>query len=336
MLTDPKFFKKENNNQNAAEFKRCLPVNVNTSFTTLAPAIATAEQNHVRPLLGDTLFDSLADYYAANGIEGESTVTNELVSYIQMAVVRLAYWESFDQLAVMMSDRGLQVTNGENRAYRYQEDRLKKSLQRQGFGYLNTAIGYIMEHIDTFGSFTESDYYSERQNSVIRSLKEMEGVTSVGNDFCLFAKLRQFISETEEMELPYRVGNSLADLLRNNRTDARLERLLRSAQGFVAHWTLAEAMPALGIIMSPNGPVVVSDQGNGGNGGESSNPASAEQIGILQKRHREMAERYIGQLVTYCKQHVDIYPEIAEIGLSTDHEKTAGHRNNRGKKTFLA
>lgn len=336
MLTDPKFFKKENNSQNAAEFKRCLPVNVNTSFVTLAPAIATAEQNHVRPLMGDTLFDELATYYATNGTEGDSTETNELISYLQMAVVRLAYWESFDQLAVMMSDRGLQVTNGENRAYRYQEDRLKLSLQRQGFGYLNTAIGYIMEHIGTFGSFKESDYYSQRQNSVIRSLKEMENITSIGGDFCLFAKLRQFISETEEMELPFRTGATLAEMLKNHREEERIKRLLRSAQGFVAHWTLAEAMPALNIIMSPNGPIVVSDQGNGGNGGESNNPPSSDQIAILQKKHREMAERYIGQLVTYCKQHVDIYPEIAEIGLTTDHEKTAGHRNNRGKKTFLA
>ena len=115
MLTDPKFFKKENNTQNAAEFKRCLPVNVNTSFVTLAPAIATAEQNHVRPLMGDTLFNELATYYSENGIEGSSAEKNELVSYVQMAVVRLAYWESFDQLAVTMSDRGLQVTNGEPR-----------------------------------------------------------------------------------------------------------------------------------------------------------------------------------------------------------------------------
>lgn len=336
MLTDPKFFKKENNTQNAAEFKRCLPVNVNTSFVTLAPAIATAEQNHVRPLMGDTLFNELATYYSENGIEGSSAEKNELVSYVQMAVVRLAYWESFDQLAVTMSDRGLQVTNGENRAYRYQEDRLKLSLQRQGFGYLNTAIGYIMEHIDIFGSFTESDYYSERQDSVIRSMKEMEAITSIGNDFCLFAKLRQFISETETMELPFRVGGALSTLLRNNRTEARLKTILRSAQGFVAHWTMAEALPSLNVIMSPNGPVVVSDQGNGGNGGESNNPIPPDLTGILQKKHREMAERYIGQLVTYCKQHIETYPEIAEIGLSTAHEKTADHRDNRGKKTFLA
>ncbi len=336
MLTDPKFFKKENNTQNAAEFKRCLPVNVNTSFVTLAPAIATAEQNHVRPLLGETLFNELADYYAGNGIEGSSEEKNELVSYIQMAVVRLAYWESFDQLAVTMSDRGLQVTNGENRAYRYQEDRLKLSLQRQGFGYLNTAIGYIMEHFDTFSSFSESEYYSERQDSVIRSMKEMESITSIGNDFCLFARLRQFISETENMELPFRIGASLTKLLKTDRDTARLKTLLRSAQGFVAHWTLAEALPALNVNMSPNGPVVMSDQGNGGNGGESINPIAPNLVEKLQKNHREYAERYIGQLVTYCKQHVKTYPEIAEIGLSTAHEKTAGHRDNRGKKTFLA
>ena len=336
MMTEPKFFKKENNQDKAAEFKRCLPVNVNTSFATLAPAIATVEQQRLKPLLGDVLFDDVAEYYATNGVSGSDTVKNELVSLIQMAVVRLAYWDSFDQLAVMMSDSGLSDKNGENRAYRYQANAMKESLLRQGFAYLNQIVGYCSDNINVLGTFAQSEYYTERQNSTIRSMKEMERVVSIGGDFFLFAKLREYIAETESMELPYRIGQSLTELLTEHREEARIAKLLRQAQGFVAHWSMAEAVPFLNVMMSPQGPVVMSEDSSGSNGGKAANPPRPEQIETMQKRHREMAERYIGQLVTYCKQHVDTYPEITEIGLSTDHEKTAGHRNNRGKKTFLA
>lgn len=335
MMTEPKFFKKENNS-NAAEFKRCLPVNVNTSYTTLAPAIATAEQQRLKPMIGEALFDSMAAYYAENGISGDDTNKNELVSMIQMAVVRLAYWDSFDQLSVMMSDSGLSDKNGENRAYRYQANAVKDSLLRQGFAYLNQIVGFCTDHINEFNDFMQSDYYTERQNSTIRSMKEMERVVSLNGDFFLFARLRDYIAETESMELTYRIGPSMTKQLTEHRDDARIATLLRSAQGFVAHWSMAEAVPFLNVMMSAQGPIVISEESTGSNSGKVSNAPRGEQIEALQQRHRAMAERYIGQLVTYCKQHVDTYPEIAEIGLGTDYEKTAGHRDNRNKKTFLA
>ena len=335
MMTEPKFFKKDNNGK-AEEFKRCLPVNVNTSYTTLAPAIATAEQQRLKPLLGENLFDGMAAYYDDNGTSGEDAAKNELVGLIQMAVVRLAYWDSFDQLAVMMSDSGLSDKNGENRAYRYQANAVKDSLQRQGYAYLNQIVGFCTEHVDVLTDFEQSEYYTESQGSIIRSLKEMERYVSLNGDFFLFTRLREYITETESMELPYRVGASMKALLAGQRGEARVATILRAAQGFVAHWSMAEAVPFLNVMMSAQGPVVVSEEGTGSSSGKVSNAPSAEQIEALQQRHRNMAERYIGQLVTYCKQHVGEYPEIAEIGLATEHEKTAGHRDNRKKKTFLA
>lgn len=336
MLTQPQFFKSANNTDGAAEFKRCLPVNVNTSYNTLAPAIATAEQHHVKPLLGDTLFEEMAAYYSEYGIAGSSTEKNELIALIQMAVVRLAYWDSFDELSVMMSDRGISVVDDERRAYRYQADALRQTLQRQGFNYLNQAIGYIVDNLTTFASFESSDYYTERNDSVIRSLKEYENILSLNGDFFLFRRLRQYIGETEKMELTFRVGSTLADALRTSRDETRIETLLRSAQGFVAHWSMAEAVPFLNIIMTPQGPVVVSEESSGSSSGKVDNAPRGEQLEQLQRKHREMAERYIGQLVTYCKANWDTYPEISEIGIDTDHEKTALMRNNRNKKTFLA
>ena len=290
MLTEPKFFKKDNN-ANAAEFKRCLPVNVNTSYATLAPAIATVELQRVKPLLGTALFDRAAAYYADNGISGETSVMNEMVAMIQMAVVRLAYWDSFDQLSVMMSDRGISDSNGENRAYRYQANALKESLLRQGFNYLNNIVGFCIENIKTLNEFRQTEYYSERNNSTLQSMKEMEKFVSLGSDFFLFARMREYIGETESMELSFRVGDTLANLLKTDRTQERLAPLLRPAQGFVAHWSMAEAVPFLNIIMTPQGPVVMSEESSGGNGGKAANPPSPEQTAALQQRHREMAER---------------------------------------------
>ena len=330
----PRFFLQANN-ENAAEFKKCLPVNVNTSYKTLAPAIATAEEHWVKPMIGDALFDEMASYYAGRTSETANETKDELVGMLQMAIVRLAYWDSFDQLQVVMSDNGIRDVNGDERAYRYQSDALRASLLRQGYAFLNQAIGFCMSHITELNNFTSSEYYSDRTNSTIRTMQEFDKITSIGGDFYVFARLRDRIAETEAMELPYRIGQSLASELVSNRDDARFSAVKSGIMSFVAHWTMAEAIPFMNVMITSRGLVVVSEESTGGNSGIAQNTPKPEQVAALADKHRQTAERSIGQVVSYLKSHIDVFPEISEIGISTPYEHSAELRDNRGKKTFF-
>ena len=57
------YFFSEDKNISAEEFKRFLPVNVNTSYRTLAPAITTAEIK-IAEIIGKECFEKLASCYA--------------------------------------------------------------------------------------------------------------------------------------------------------------------------------------------------------------------------------------------------------------------------------
>lgn len=332
MITDPKFFKKENN-EKADEFKKFLPVNVNTSFRTLAPAIATAEQNWVRKIVGEPLFDRMAKYYAERTDTASDNLNDHLVELFQMAVVRLAYWDSFDQLAVTMADNGIRDTNGENRAYRYQADALRNSLFRQGYAYINSIAGFCTKHIKDYPEFKESHYYSVRSSSLIRDMDSFEMVSSIGRDFCVFVRLRDFIEEAETMELPFRIGQSLCDQLHGDQIPEPLTRILPSIRGFLVHWSLAEAIPSLNVAHTPQGLMVVSEESR--QGGSVQNAPTPEQVDALVHRHREMAARHIGKAVSFMKAHPSDYPGIEEIGTDSAHESDAAPFDNNGHKTFL-
>lgn len=333
-MINPRFFK-ESSNENAAEFRKCLPVNVNTSYRTLAPAIATAEEHWVKPMIGIALFDEMATYYAGRANDNASPVKDELLGLLQMAVVRLAYWDSFDQLQVVMSDNGIRDVNKDERAYRYQSDALRSSLLRQGYAFLNQAIGFCMSHISELSSFSSSEYYSDRTNSIIRTMQEFDKVTSIGGDFYVFARLRDKIAETESMELPYRIGKSLTLAMTNDRDNPRFSAVKSGVMSFVAHWTMAEAIPFMNMMFTSRGLVVVSEESTGSNSGIAQNTPRPEQIAGLVEKHRQSAERSIGQVVSYMKGHIGEFPEINEIGMSTQFEHTAEIRDNRGKKTFF-
>lgn len=329
-MTEPRFFKPENN-ENAEEFIECLPLGVQTSFTMMAPAIATAELLRVRPMIGDSLFERAATYYASH--EAEDATLKQLVALLQMTVVRLACWDSFDEIAVMMTDAGISDNQGEKRVYRYQADALKNTLQRQGYEYLNKVLEFCTEKVSELPEFKRSQYYTTRQNSLIHSMSDFEKHISIGGDFCVFAKLREWIEQTEAMELEFRIGVGLKTALLEHGTDNEYRPIIRSVAAFVAHWSMSEAAPFLNLIPSAQGLMVVSEESR--QGGNVMNGANKEQVATFAQHHREAAERYIGQVVTYCKRHVDTFPEIEEIGMESDTEHGADLIDNHGHKTFL-
>lgn len=329
-MTEPRFFKPENN-ENAEEFIKCLPLGVQTSFTMMAPAIATAELLRVRPMIGDSLFERAAAYYASH--EAEDATLKQLVALLQMTVVRLACWDSFDEIAVMMTDAGISDNQGEKRVYRYQADALKNTLQRQGYEYLNKVLEFCTEKVSELPEFEQSQYYTIRQNSLIHSMADFEKHISIGGDFCVFAKLREWIEQTEAMELEFRIGTGLKTALLEHGTDNKYRPIIRSVAAFVAHWSMSVAAPFLNLIPTAQGLMVVSEESR--QGGNVMNGANKEQVATFTQHHREAAERYIGQVVTYCKRHVDTFPEIEEIGMESDTEHGADLIDNHGHKTFL-
>lgn len=336
-MTEPRFFKKDNNERGAAEFKRCLPLGVQTSYTTMAPAIATAELLRMKPMLGEPLFEAAADYYKANGTSGDSEVLNALVELLQMTVVRLACWDSFAELAVLMTDAGISDNQGEKRAYRYQTDALRDTLRRQGYEYMNKVLEYCTRHADgDLVLFRQSQYYTERKASLIRSMGEFERFVSIGGDFTVFARLREWIESTEAMELEFRIGSSLKAALVADREAERFAAIKRGVMGFVAHWSMSEAAPFLNLLHTATGIVVVSEEsGSSAASGKAQRTPTLDQVAAYATMHRKAAENYIGQVVTYCRRNSDRFPEIAEIGGDGQAEHESGIINNHGHKTFL-
>lgn len=334
-MTEPRFFKPQTAEGNTGEFKRCLPLGVQTSFRTMAPAIATAEMLRVVPLLGQPLFDDAAAYYDEYGISGESEVMNGLVQLLQMAVVRLACWDSFDELAVIMTDAGISDNQGEKRAYRYQTDALRETLNRQGYEYVNKVLEYCTEHITDLPSFESSPYYAGRKESVIQGLADYERYVNISHNFLLFTRLREYIDQAEEMELRFRIGDGLMEAIHADRTAARFKVIIKGIQAFVAHWAMAEAAPFINIQQTAYGLMSTTESsGSSQASGRTQQPPKQSQANAFAEQHRTAAERYIGQVVTYCKAHPDTYPEIAELGDSTT-EHGPDIIDNHGHKTFL-
>ena len=105
-------------------------MNVNFDYGTIAPALYDAERKYIYDIVGETLWQQLAGYYNDTSHEVNPTY-DHLIQLMQSATLRIAYFESFDLLAVNLTDSGIQNPNGEATAYRYQADAAKDTLGRQ-------------------------------------------------------------------------------------------------------------------------------------------------------------------------------------------------------------
>lgn len=310
---NPTFFSKElNDDIHAEEFKQYLPVNVNTSFDTLAPAIGDAEEKYIRPLLGDTLFSSLAAYYAGGDTSDETK--NRVIARIQSAVLRAAYYENFALLAVTFSDTGVQDANGEYRAYRYQVESARDTLGRQAFEHLQLLYDELAA--SNLRSWAADDPYNPvRTGSLFPTPREFFATVDMLPDYRLFARLRPQLTTSEQVSLAYVIGSTLATELCQQPATGRMAAapLLLLARRYVAYMTLGEAIMLLNAYVSSDGATLRTIKAEGAVGGSQVSPADIDTRQRLQKSYRSTANAAATDMLNYLRAHSDTYPEILEV-----------------------
>jgi hypothetical protein len=327
----PTFFTKElNDDIHAEEFKQYLPVNVNTSFDTLAPAIGDAEEKYIRPLLGDTLFSSLAAYYAAGDTSDETN--NRVIARIQSAVLRAAYYENFALLAVTFSDTGVQDANGEYRAYRYQVESARDTLGRQAFEHLQLLYDELAA--SSLRTWSDDDPYNPvRVGSLFRTPHEFFTTVDMLPDYRLFARLRPQLATAERVSLAYVIGSTLAAELCGLPSTGRMAdaTLLLLARRYVAFTTLADAIMLLNAYVSSEGATLRTIKAEGAAGGSQVSPADIDTRQRLQKNYRAVANAAATDMLHYLRTHSDTYPEILEV-VGADSNVRRRTPNNDGLK----
>jgi hypothetical protein len=127
-------FKEEGN---ADDFKKYVPVNVNTSFRTLAPHLGLAELNYIEPLLGDMLFEELVKFYSDKTKRKKVEKWQLILDYVKYNKIHLAFYLGWIVLFTSISDSGAEskVADGK-RLFRYQEVEIVESFKNNGFNIL--------------------------------------------------------------------------------------------------------------------------------------------------------------------------------------------------------
>jgi len=330
----PKLFKPEYNTK-AEEFKKFLPVNVNFSFRSIAPAIALCERKYIIPLLGDALFGKLVHYYTTSEQKKKAPL-KELLTLCQFALIRLAFWQEYDILSVTLSDKGAADNAGENRLYRYQTEALKENLKNEGFDQLDVVLEFCEQNIATLPEFAQSPCHHASENTFIKNTKEFNAIYHINSSRLVFLKMKYFVTSVEELQLPHHLGDCFcAELLGADPAVEKYARILSGIKKFVVFMAIAEGIAELhqmptdkGLIFQSANAIRISE--------EQYAPVPAEELERVRKEYAQKAERYISSVIDTLKAHSTDYP--AYIAFAGNNAPQTKHirRDNTNKKIFIA
>jgi len=323
---EPKLFTKEKNT-NAEEFKKFLPVNVQLMYETVAPALALAEQNFIIPILGRELFEKLVSFY---NLGTPSPEYNTLLKLVQYAEFRLAYWNSFNELSVMITDGGVSANIGaENRLFRNERESLLDELKTNGFNQLDTVIEYLEENMDLFPEFEKSKYFSKLKNSFIPNTATFNEIYNINNSRLVFLKMKYFIEDVEQVTVPHFIGRKFMDAILDDIDAEKYAPILAQLRKFIVYMAIYNGISELHKIPTEKGLIFEKNSSDG----KTSGPLSRRELDKTSDYYKTQAESHRVAFIYYLNQNKSEYPEYKEF---VGDAGTTQQFRGTNKKTFFA
>jgi hypothetical protein len=320
----PKLFSKEKNT-GAQEFKEFLPVNVQLMYETVAPALALAEQNFIIPILGRELFEKLAAFYET---ETGSSAYKTLLKLVQYAEFRLAYWNSFNELGVMITDGGVSANiSASNRLFQNERESLLNELKTNGFNQLDTVIEYLEENIDLFPEFEKSSYFTKLKNSFIPNTATFQELYNINNSRLVFLKMKYFIEDVEQITVPHYIGRKFMEAILDDIDIEKYATILTQLRKFIVYMAIYNGISELHKVPTEKGLIFEKNIGDG----KITAPLSRKELNHTAEYYQTHAEAYRIALMHHLNQNKELYPEYAEFAGTPTPQFRGTH-----KKTFFA
>ena len=199
---------------NGKQISPFVPVSSSLSFQKMQAPLDGAEQQFLRPLVGDAMTDRIQSV-CDNMPEGD-VLAPQLLQIARRAVANLAFWHDFDALNLRITDQGFQRQGSGDwqGAYKYQEDNLRATFKNRGFNALDFLLDFLDDHLDVYPEYKQSKCYTDRSCAIVRSPREANQFVFINSSHIVFMRLQTEFRTVEEYDLCAILGEDLYKRLR--------------------------------------------------------------------------------------------------------------------------
>jgi hypothetical protein len=234
------------------ELKAVVPIIKAGAVADWNPTITAAEQFYLKKILGTALYNAMHAAVASNSFNAASTA---LLPYARAVSGNLGVYEWLPLIYSQTSSAGERTTSTQDaeRSPKWSFDLKRKQLLEHG--------GRAIEALYEFLEANEGDYYtwqgSTYRKYFINKATDFNNHVNIGNSRWTFLAMVQEMELVEEMYIKPILGDAFfADLktkIANKTMTGNDATFLEQLQKPIALLTVAEAMPTLSLLLTPDG-----------------------------------------------------------------------------------
>jgi hypothetical protein len=306
--------------KNIATFRLFVPAKGTLKIESLTPFINNVEDDIIKPLLGEDLYNRLDTYTESTGSLSDSAQEDEdktaqLLYFAQKSVSNLALYFGFNLLSFQISEKGIQrIEDDTNKTlYKNQEYDTKNQLKTTGYNALDTLLSFLEENIEYFPEFEETETYTSLKSSIIKNTATLNKFYDIGNSRLVFVKLQRFIDRVILLEIKPILGETiyneiLTEIVKSSPA-AKITALLPYVQAPVAYLAVANGIDELGYDITDRGVLV--DKASTYVMGMTPQQSDDDKVFKLARKAEAIAERYIEQLKMYLVSKAADFPSYS-------------------------
>ena len=323
----PRLFKDEGNSD---DFKKYLPVNVNTSFRTLATFLGLAELKYIRPLLGNLLYEEITTFAKTD----EKTL--QLIDYLKYAEINLAFYCGWSVLSTSISDSGASSkADGDKRLYRYQEVEILETFKNNGFNILDTVLDFLHEHIADFELFKNADFYKKSQKTLIPTTAIFNAIYPINNSRLVFLKMTQYIKLVEDIELHHYFGSQfVSELMTADLETDKYREIAENIRNFIVYLSVSKGIGELKKLPTEKG-LIFESTSDFVRDGYMQSQVEGKELETTLIFCEKTAKSYLATAINCLKKQSQDFPKFIAHAGENSNETSSVFRNNKHKRTFF-
>src|SRR6185312_14388923 len=215
------------------------------------PKSRGAEEDYIKPVLGDALFASLQTQVTTPPI-----TDIDLLDKVRAALAYLIYYKELPLMHTIITESGLRnVTSDKIQgAYRYQYEATRQYLENEGLSALEKLYEYLMANVETYTTWQSSDAFTRLNKNLIKTGKDFSSYYYLFQPNRTFFALQPVMQEVEDFYIKSIIGDTFFSFLKDTTSLSPEEKnvvdMLKKA---VANLTIHKAITKLAVKVRPEG-----------------------------------------------------------------------------------
>jgi hypothetical protein len=201
--------------KNIEEFRLYLKADVSNEMESLLPFVKNTQDDYIKDILGEELFDKMEAWYNADPAV-ENSKYKELLPFIQDALAKFTVYVAAPSIDTRLSAMGFEVSMTATSAPASKErvKAIRDSMLELGWQQIEKLQVFLLKNKGDYTDWVGSDAYIKFTEVFIKTAEEFNKYVNIDKSRLKFEGFRTDMKNVETLQIESTISKALADTIK--------------------------------------------------------------------------------------------------------------------------